>query len=66
MAENPVLAYVRQCRDKHVGPYPVSIREAAKATHLSECMVRAVFQHMIEEGQLTRMPGHEDRGVVLP
>jgi hypothetical protein len=66
MAENPVLAYVRKCRDTHVGPYPVSIREAAKATNLSEYTIRMVFDKLIDEGRLTRVAGHESRGVVLP
>ena len=48
------------------GPYPVSIREAAKATNLSEYTIRMVFDKLIDEGRLTRVAGHESRGVVLP
>ena len=35
-------------------------------SRLSEYTTRMVFDKLIDEGQLTRMPGHESRGVVLP
>ena len=48
------------------GRIPSASGKSAKATNLSEYTIRMVFDKLIDEGRLTRVAGHESRGVVLP
>jgi hypothetical protein len=61
-----ILAFVEDCRDAHVAPYPVGTRVIQEHTGLTMYRVRTCVDALLSEGRLTKLPGYPDHGVVLP